>query len=73
VRPDISISSDFIVGFPGESEADFEKTMALVAEIGFDASFLSSTASDRALRPRIWTTRRRTRSSWRDCSGCSRH
>ncbi len=39
VRPDISISSDFIVGFPGESEADFEKTMALVAEIGFDASF----------------------------------
>jgi tRNA-2-methylthio-N6-dimethylallyladenosine synthase len=39
VRPDISISSDFIVGFPGESEADFEKTMALVDEIGFDASF----------------------------------
>jgi tRNA-2-methylthio-N6-dimethylallyladenosine synthase len=39
VRPDISISSDFIVGFPGESEADFDKTMALVAEIGFDASF----------------------------------
>jgi tRNA-2-methylthio-N6-dimethylallyladenosine synthase len=39
VRPDISISSDFIVGFPGETEADFERTMALVAEIGFDASF----------------------------------
>jgi len=39
VRPDISISSDFIVGFPGESEADFDKTMALIAEIGFDASF----------------------------------
>ncbi|HQR21132.1 MAG TPA: tRNA (N6-isopentenyl adenosine(37)-C2)-methylthiotransferase MiaB [Burkholderiaceae bacterium] len=39
VRPDISISSDFIVGFPGETEADFEKTMVLVAEIGFDASF----------------------------------
>jgi tRNA-2-methylthio-N6-dimethylallyladenosine synthase len=39
VRPEISISSDFIVGFPGESEADFEKTMALVTEIGFDASF----------------------------------
>ena len=39
VRPDISISSDFIVGFPGETETDFDKTMALVAEIGFDASF----------------------------------
>jgi tRNA-2-methylthio-N6-dimethylallyladenosine synthase len=38
-RPDVSISSDFIVGFPGESEADFEQTLALVAEVGFDASF----------------------------------
>ena len=39
VRPDISISSDFIVGFPGETEADFEKTMALIDELGFDTSF----------------------------------
>ena len=39
VRPGISISSDFIVGFPGESEADFERTMALVEDIGFDHSF----------------------------------
>jgi tRNA-2-methylthio-N6-dimethylallyladenosine synthase len=38
-RPDISISSDFIVGFPGETEEDFEATMALVAEIAFDQSF----------------------------------
>jgi tRNA-2-methylthio-N6-dimethylallyladenosine synthase len=38
-RPDISISSDFIVGFPGESEQDFEHTMALIADIGFDQSF----------------------------------
>jgi len=38
-RPNISISSDFIVGFPGETEADFEKTMALIEELGFDASF----------------------------------
>jgi tRNA-2-methylthio-N6-dimethylallyladenosine synthase len=38
-RPDISISSDFIVGFPGETEADFARTVALVEEIGFDASF----------------------------------
>jgi tRNA-2-methylthio-N6-dimethylallyladenosine synthase len=38
-RPDISISSDFIVGFPGETEADFARTIALVEEVGFDASF----------------------------------
>jgi tRNA-2-methylthio-N6-dimethylallyladenosine synthase len=37
--PGISISSDFIVGFPGESDADFEATMRLVEEVGFDASF----------------------------------
>ena len=38
-RPDITISSDFIVGFPGETEEDFEATLALVEEIGFDYSF----------------------------------
>ena len=38
-RPDISLSSDFIVGFPGETDADFEKLMDLVADIGFDQSF----------------------------------
>jgi tRNA-2-methylthio-N6-dimethylallyladenosine synthase len=38
-RPDISISSDFIVGFPGETEADFEATMTLIEDVGFDASF----------------------------------
>jgi tRNA-2-methylthio-N6-dimethylallyladenosine synthase len=38
-RPDISLSSDFIVGFPGETEADFEQTMDLIADIGFDQSF----------------------------------
>ena len=38
-RPGISITSDFIVGFPGETDADFEATMNLVAEIGFDDSF----------------------------------
>jgi tRNA-2-methylthio-N6-dimethylallyladenosine synthase len=39
VRPDISISSDFIVGFPGESDSDFEATMQLIADVGFDQSF----------------------------------
>jgi tRNA-2-methylthio-N6-dimethylallyladenosine synthase len=39
VRPDISISTDFIVGFPGESERDFEATLALAREVGFDQSF----------------------------------
>ena len=39
VRPNISISSDFIVGFPGETEADFEAMMKLIDDIGFDNSF----------------------------------
>jgi tRNA-2-methylthio-N6-dimethylallyladenosine synthase len=39
VRPDISISSDFIVGFPGETEADFEAMMKLAQDVGFDNSF----------------------------------
>ncbi|MGQ9724282.1 MAG: tRNA (N6-isopentenyl adenosine(37)-C2)-methylthiotransferase MiaB [Tepidimonas sp.] len=39
VRPDISVSSDFIVGFPGETEEDFAKLMKLVDDVGFDASF----------------------------------
>jgi tRNA-2-methylthio-N6-dimethylallyladenosine synthase len=38
-RPDISLSSDFIVGFPGETDKDFEATMKLIADIGFDQSF----------------------------------
>jgi len=39
VRPDISMSSDFIIGFPGETDADFEQTMALIEAVGFDQSF----------------------------------
>ena len=38
-RPDISLSSDFIIGFPGETDDDFEQTMQLVEDIGFDSSF----------------------------------
>jgi len=39
IRPDISLSSDFIVGFPGETDADHARTMKLIADLGFDASF----------------------------------
>jgi tRNA-2-methylthio-N6-dimethylallyladenosine synthase len=38
-RPDLSLSSDFIIGFPGETEADFQATMDLIDEVGFDQSF----------------------------------
>ena len=39
IRPDISFSSDFIIGFPGETDKDFEDTMNLIHDIGFDMSF----------------------------------
>jgi len=39
IRPDISVSSDFIIGFPGETDADFDATMKLIDDIGFDTSF----------------------------------
>ncbi|MCQ8894860.1 tRNA (N6-isopentenyl adenosine(37)-C2)-methylthiotransferase MiaB [Limnobacter humi] len=39
IRPNLSMSSDFIVGFPGETDADFEKTMDLIQAVGFDTSF----------------------------------
>lgn len=39
IRPDISLSSDFIIGFPGETEADFADTMKLIESVGFDHSF----------------------------------
>lgn len=39
IRPDLCMSSDFIIGFPGETDQDFEDTMNLIAEIGFDNSF----------------------------------
>ena len=39
VRPDMSMSSDFIVGFPGETEEDFQKMMQLIDDVGYDSSF----------------------------------
>ena len=69
-RPDISISSDFIVGFPGETEADFEATLRLVDDVGFDHSF-SFIYSPRQARPRqVCPTRARTTSSSCVCSAC---
>lgn len=50
VRPDISISSDFIVGYPGETDDDFERTLQFVQEIGFDQSY-SFTFSERPGTP----------------------
>ena len=38
-RPDISLSSDFIIGFPGETDKDYEDTMSLIEEVGYDTSF----------------------------------
>ena len=38
-RPELTLTSDFIIGFPGETDEDFEKTMKLVEEVGFDASY----------------------------------
>ena len=39
VRPNISLSSDFIIGFPGETDEEFEQTMSFIEEVGFDLSF----------------------------------
>ena len=50
VRPDLSLSSDFIIGFPGETDADFNDTMRLIEDIGFDHSF-SFIYSDRPGTP----------------------
>jgi tRNA-2-methylthio-N6-dimethylallyladenosine synthase len=61
VRPDLSLSSDFIVGFPGETDDDFAKMMKLVDDVGYDAASPSSSARAPARRPRRCTTTRRTR------------
>jgi hypothetical protein len=51
-RPDIAMSGDFIVGFPGERDGDFEKTLALVREVGFAAPSRSNIRAAPAPRPR---------------------
>jgi len=82
VRPDISLSSDFIVGFPGETDRDFEATMKLIADIGFDQSFSfiysarpgtpAASARAPARRRRACPTTRRSRSRSNACRFCRR-
>jgi hypothetical protein len=72
-RPDLSLSTDFIVGFPGETEADFEATMKLIDDVGFDASF-SFVYSPRPGTPAAdWPTTRRRTSSSRLMRACRKH
>ena len=51
-RPDLALSSDFIVGFPGESDADFAATMRLVEEIGFAQAYSFKYSAAARARPR---------------------
>ena len=53
-RPDIAISGDFIVGFPGESEEDFAATLALVEAVGYAAAYSFKYSPVRGLRRRQW-------------------
>ena len=67
IRPDISMSSDFIIGFPGETDADFDATMKLIDDIGFDASFSFIYSLHPVPRPRLC----RMMSVWKPrSSGC---
>jgi tRNA-2-methylthio-N6-dimethylallyladenosine synthase len=65
VRPDIAVSTDIIVGFPGESERDFEATLRLVREAHLDQSF--SFLYSRRMKCRL----SRSSSAWRACRHCS--
>jgi tRNA-2-methylthio-N6-dimethylallyladenosine synthase len=60
-RPDLSLSSDFIVGFPGETADDFEKTMKLIDDVGFDASFSFIYSARPGTPAADWPTTRRRR------------
>jgi len=55
VRPDIALSTDIIVGFPGETEADFEATLEMVRTVGFAQAYSSSSVRAPAPPPRPWT------------------
>lgn len=69
-RPDIQISSDFIVGFPGETADDFERTMKLIGEVNFDVSYsFIFSARLEHLRP-IWLTMCRKKRKSSVCIFC---
>ena len=53
IRPNISLSSDFIIGFPGETDNEFEETLAFIDEIGFDCRSVLFIAKDPAHQQRI--------------------
>ncbi|WP_431520766.1 radical SAM protein [Chromatium okenii] len=75
VRPNISLSSDFIVGFPGETDAEFAETLALVDHLGFDQSysFIYSRRPGTPARVRPMTYRwRRKKRDWNGCNSASR-
>ena len=69
IRPSISLSSDFIIGFPGETDADFEQTMGLIEEIGFDHSFSFILVLGPVRLQQICPTIRRWRSKRTDSRG----
>ena len=75
VRPDIAVSSDFIVGFPGETERDFEATLQLIAEVGFDQSFSfiysRRPGTPAAALPDDGSRTKSSSSAWRGCRPCS--
>ncbi len=71
VRPDICISTDLIIGFPGETDDDFMATMNLVAEVGFDQSFSFIYSRGPARRLRRCRMKYRMRSSSGGSNCCS--
>ena len=70
IRPEMAMSSDFIVGFPGETEEDFQKMMKLIHDVRFDNSFSFIFSPAPARRPPTCTTTRPTRSSCAACRSC---
>ena len=69
--PDCAITTDVIVGFPGETEADFEQTLEVVDEVGYDSAFTFVFSPRRETEAASWTTRCRTRSRPSGWSGWS--
>ena len=61
IRPDLSLSTDMIVGFPGETEDDFDRMMKLIDEMGYDPVFSFIYSPRPARRRRLCTTTRRAK------------